>query len=279
MWENRASVVEDTPPVVKSGKSWKPPTPTENYELTKPEIKPEVRYTSSDERKVKIVIQQKPGSPQGFGFKLSIAPGRCIIVESLDENGSAAKCGLSQNDEVLTVNEHPCRMFSLRELDETIERCVASGNISLQISRKSKQPFTPLSNSRHASKESTQSTGQKFPKPSSELMSSRTNSSENEKQNPFKKPQLVEKQMDQEKEKWIRELGLMEQQTVNLRGVHSIPVVDLRENVEEAQQKISPVIEKIIQSPRSEDSGKKVKNSPRFVEPSKERIEEKLKKM
>merc|ERR1712062_5755 len=69
----------------------------------------------------------------------------------------------------------------------------------------------------------------------------------------------------------------MEQQTANLRGVHSIPVVDLRKNVEEAQQKISPVIEKITQSPRSDETGKKVKNSPRFAEPSKERIEEKLK--
>jgi len=247
--------------------------------MTKPEVKQEVRKTSSDERKLKIVIQQKPGSPQGFGFKLSIAPGRCIIVESLDENGSAAKCGLANNDEVLTVNEHPCRMFSLRELDETIERCVASGNISLQISRRSKQPFTPVSNSRNTSKESTKSSSHnQFPKPSSELMSSRTNSSENEKPNPFKKPQVVDNQkMDQEKEKWIKELGLMEQQTANLRGVHSIPVVDLRKNVEEAQQKISPVIEKITQSPRSDETGKKVKNSPRFAEPSKERIEEKLK--
>jgi len=32
LWENRASVVEDAPPKVRSGKSWKPPTPTENYD-------------------------------------------------------------------------------------------------------------------------------------------------------------------------------------------------------------------------------------------------------
>ena len=89
----------------------------------------------SPTRKMKIIIQQKPNLPSGFGFTLKIAPGRTIIVDNLTKNGSADKCGLKLNDEVELLNDHPCNMFSMRELEDVIRNAVYKGKISLMICR------------------------------------------------------------------------------------------------------------------------------------------------
>lgn len=199
---------------------------------------------------MKIIIQQKPNLEGGFGFKLNIGPGRTIVVEKVTKRGSADKCGLKKGDEVELVNDHPCQVFSLRELDDIVKSAVYSGNISLMIQR-AQEPTENKENELTTS-------GYKF-RPKSEQ--------HEEKANPFKSNSslssshtntdnalppvptttaaalpttTINSDQQQTEEKWLKELGLYDTQ-----NIQRIQTLDLRNNklvTEQAQKIVEPVV-------------------------------------
>jgi hypothetical protein len=223
-------------------------------------------------RKMKIIIQQKPNLEGGFGFKLNIGPGRTILVERVVKRGSADKCGLNNGDEVDSINDHPCQVFSLRELDDIVKSAVYSGNISLMIQRVSES----AEGSKESDKENYGGAQYSFKpkveteekvnpfKSNSSLNSnsmgvndlenklsnvvindknSQDNSREQDNQSQENNSQGTGSQdpASHAEEKWYQELGLYDTQ-----NIQRIQTLDLRNNkivTEEAQNLIQPVLE------------------------------------
>ena len=227
-------------------------------------------------RKMKIIIQQKPNLEGGFGFKLNIGPGRTILVERVVKRGSADKCGLKNGDEVDFINDHPCQVFSLRELDDIVKSAVYSGNISLMIQRISESN----EGSKECDKENYGGTKYSFkPKveteekanPFKSNSSLNTNSVGNDLENKLNNVVINDENNSQDhhsqdhnsqdnhsqdnhsqetgsqdpvshaEEKWYQELGLYDTQ-----NIQRIQTLDLRNNkivTQEAQNLIQPVLE------------------------------------
>ena len=129
--KNRVAKIQNT-------STSKATTSTKQKKSTKHNInnqQTKIKCIQTSENSLKIKISQDPKKSRKFGFDLALGPGRVVFVKNLDPLELAAKSGLKNNDQIITLNGCPSDLFSFRELEAELKTAAFIGRLVLNVCR------------------------------------------------------------------------------------------------------------------------------------------------